>query len=83
MRHMPQSQLTRDEGAGTFIFYLFMAVLGLHCCTGFFLVSVSRGCSLPGVHRLHYMQHVGSAVVAPGLSLSAPVRSLSDCGAWS
>ena len=73
MRHTPQSQLTRDEGAAIFIFYLCMAVLGLHCCTGFSLVAVSRGCSLIGVHRLQYLQHVGSEVVAPGLQCAGSV----------
>ena len=29
-----------------------MAVLGLHCCLGFSLVSVSGACSLVEVHRL-------------------------------
>ena len=32
--------------------YLFMAVLGLHCCMGFYLVVVSGGSSLAGVNRL-------------------------------
>ena len=32
--------------------YLFMAVLGLHCCVSFSLVLASRGHSLVVVHRL-------------------------------
>ena len=32
--------------------YLFLAVLGLRCCTGFSLVAVSGGCSLVAVHGL-------------------------------
>ena len=30
---------------------LFLAVLGLYCCAGFFLFAVSRGCSLGVVCR--------------------------------
>ena len=30
--------------------YLSLAVLGLYCCMGFFLVAVSRGYSLVAVH---------------------------------
>ena len=32
--------------------YLFLAMLGLHCCTNFSLVAVSRGYSLVVVHGL-------------------------------
>ena len=32
--------------------YLFMALLGLHCCLGFSLVVESRGYSLVAVHGL-------------------------------
>ena len=32
--------------------YLFIIVLGLHCCTGFPLVMASRGYSLVVVHWL-------------------------------
>ena len=32
--------------------YLFLAVLGLHCCSGFSLVVTSRGYSLVAVHGL-------------------------------
>ena len=35
-----------------FIIYLFLAVLALHCCTGFSLVVASRSCSLVAMHRL-------------------------------
>ena len=31
---------------------LFLAVLGLRCCTGFSLVAVRRGYSLVAMHRL-------------------------------
>ena len=33
-------------------FFIFLAVLGLCCCTGFSLVVVSGGCSLVAVHGL-------------------------------
>ena len=32
--------------------YLFLTVLGLHCCSGFSLVAASRGHSLVAVRRL-------------------------------
>ena len=35
--------------------YLFLAVLGLHCCMGFPSAAVSRGCSRVAVHRLLMM----------------------------
>ena len=34
------------------IIFLFLAVLGLCCCTGFSLVVVSRACSLIAMHGL-------------------------------
>ena len=34
------------------VLFLFLAVLGLHCCVGFSLVVTSRGYSLVVVHRL-------------------------------
>ena len=35
-----------------FIFLFILVVLGLHCCTGFSLVAVSRGSSLLAVQGL-------------------------------
>ena len=32
--------------------YLFLAVVGLHCCADFSLIAVSRGCSLTVASRL-------------------------------
>ena len=32
--------------------YLFLTVLGLHCCVGFSLVAVSGGCSLVAARGL-------------------------------
>ena len=64
--------------------YLFTALLGLHCCSGFSLFAANGGYSLVAVQGLLIveaslfgrtgfrvwglpsMQHVGSAVVAPG-----------------
>ena len=42
------------EGIFIFFFHLFLAVLGLRCCTGFSLAvpSTSRGCSIVAVLRL-------------------------------
>ena len=43
---------------------LFLAVQGLHCCVGFFLVAVSEGCS-PGAGMA---SHCSDLVAEPGLS---------------
>ena len=60
-------------------FYLFLAVLGLRCCTGSFLFAESGGSFLVAmlelllwstgsrVCRLQLLWHVGSVVAAPGL----------------
>ena len=45
--------------------YLFVAVLGLHCCVGFPLDAVSRGRSLVAVPGL--LIAMASLLVAPGL----------------
>ena len=45
--------------------YLFLAVLGLHCCVGFSLIVASGGHSLATVHRL--LIAVASLVVEHGL----------------
>ena len=62
--------------------YLFLAVLGLHCCEGFSLVAASRGNSLTvsprlpleaaslAGHRLSGAQ--ASVVAAHGLSIKVP-----------
>ena len=46
--------------------YLFMAMLDLHCCSGFSLGTVSRGCSVIVVHRL--LIAVASLVAEQGLN---------------
>ena len=50
------SQGLGEIGVVIYVFFfknrLFLAVLGLHCCTGFSLVVVSRGYSLVAMHRL-------------------------------
>ena len=64
--------------------YLFVAVLSLHCCTGFSLVAASMGYSLAEVLRLlivvaslvaeHGLQSTqASVVVAPGLQSTGSV----------
>ena len=54
--------------------YLFLAVLGLHCCAGVSLVGASRGFSLVAVLRLHnwwlLLWRTCSVVVPHGLSCS-------------
>ena len=51
--------------------YLFLAVLGLHCCLGFSLVVVSGGISSLqcgfSCCRARTLGHTGSVVAAPGL----------------
>ena len=58
-------------------------MLGVHCCTGFFLVVVSRGYSLVVVQGL--LIAVASLVVEHRLnscSSQALEHRLSSCGAW-
>ena len=57
--------ITNDNFKNNFIFYLFLAVLGLHCCAGFSLVAASRGYSLVTAHKLLIV--VASLVVEHGL----------------
>ena len=59
------------------LFCLFLAGLGLHCCTGFSLVVANRGCSSCRVQASHCggfsccgaqaLGHTGSVVVVPQL----------------
>ena len=51
------------------VFYLFLAVLGLHCCTGISLVAVSRHHSLVAVHGLL-------------TAVASPVKGAQALGAW-
>ena len=63
--------------------WLFLAVIGLHCCTGFSLVMVSGVCS-PVVHgpliaeaspvEEHGLQSTQASVVV--------IHGLSSCGSW-
>ena len=63
-------------------FYLFLALLDLHCCTGFFLIAVSGSYSLAKVCRL--LIAPASLVAAHGLqSMWASVavaHGLGSCG---
>ena len=54
---------------------LFLAVLALHCCSGFSLVSASGSCSPAVVRRL--LTGVASLV-----EHRLQARGLSSCGAW-
>ena len=54
--------------------YLFLAMLGLHCCVGFSLVVMhltsccgDLSCCKAQVLGLQWLLHVGSVVVAPRL----------------
>ena len=62
-------------------FYLFLAMLGLHCCVGFSLVVASGGYSLVAGHGLRIA--VASLVVAHRLSCSMaceiPDKGLNPC----
>ena len=75
-------------------FYLFLAVLGLRCCTGFLLVAVSRGYSRCGTQafycggfsccRAQALGHTGFSGCGNGLSSfgsRALERRLNSCGA--
>ena len=57
--------------------YLFLAVLSLHCCTGFSLVAASGGPSLVAVRRL--LIAVASPFSEHGLQGST---GFSSCGSW-
>ena len=61
--------------------YLFLAVLGLHCCTGFLLLAARGGC----LHcRVWALGAQAAVVVARGLSSCGSQtleRRLSSCGA--
>ena len=65
-----------------FFFFLLLALLGLHGCSGFSLVAESKGCPLVAVSRL--LTEEASIVVEHGLSSfsSWPLEhKLSSCGA--
>ena len=58
---------------------VYLALLGLRCCTGFSLAEVSRDPSLVVVHRLPFA--AAAFVVESGLSsIQAPERGLSSWG---
>ena len=56
--------------------YLFMRVLGLHCCSGFSLVAASRGDSVCGVWVSH-----GCGFFCYGTRALGP-SDFSRCGTW-
>ena len=64
--------------------YLFLAVLGLVCCKGFYLVAASRSYSLVAVHR--WLIAVAPPVVECGLwgvlASAVAAGGLSSHGAW-
>ena len=65
--------------------FFFLAMCGLHCCTGFSLVAVSRGCTVVAMCRL--LVEVAPLIVERGLlscGAGAPPiveRGLLSCGA--
>ena len=67
---------------------LFVAVLGLHCCTGFSLVVASGGCSLVVAHRVLIAvasvvgEHRLWAAWASVVVVQAPEHWLRSCGIW-
>ena len=73
-----------------FFFFLFPAVLGLHCCACFSLVAATKGCSLVAEHRLlimgaalvveHRLSGTGWTVAAHGLSCSTACGIFPDQG---
>ena len=54
--------------------YLFLAVLGLHCCAGFSLVVVSGSYSLVTTHR--------RLVMVASLVAGSRFAGLSSCSSW-
>ena len=63
------------------LIYLFLALLGLRCCTGFSLVVVLGGCSQVAVFRLLIV--VASLVWSTGSRCSdsvIPAQGLKSCG---
>ena len=60
----------------TNLMYLFVAVLGLHCCRGFSLVVLSRGCSLVVVNGL--LVEAASLVWSTGSRFTG----FSSCSSW-
>ena len=56
--------------------YLFLAVLGHHCCTGFSLVVESGSCSLVLVHELFFAGASYCGALAQGHA------GLSSCSSW-
>ena len=54
--------------------YLFLAVLGLHCCVGFSLVVVSGSYSLVTTHR--------RLVMVASLVAGSRFAGLSSCSSW-
>ena len=66
-----------------FYFYLFLAVLGLHCCTRAFSSYSERGLLFVVVCRLHCGGFSCCGARALGVRASVVVaRGLSSCGSW-
>ena len=64
--------------------YLFLAVLGLPCCSGFSLVAASRGYTLVAVHSpLTVVSSLVSEYGLQGMWASVvAAHGLSCCGSW-
>ena len=91
--------LLREYGdaEAVFLFYLFLAVLGLRCCVDFSLVSESKGYSLVAVFRLLLavaslcrgawaLGHSGFSSCSTWVQQlwlpGSTVHRLSSCGVW-
>ena len=61
-----------------FILFIFLAVLGLHCCAAFSQVTGSRGCSPVAV--LRFLNAVDSLASEHGLYLGG--ENFSSCSMW-
>ena len=59
------------------MYLLLLAVLILHCCLGFSLVSESRGFSLKGLRSVH-----GLLVGEASLVVEHGLAGVSSCGLW-
>ena len=63
--------------------YLFLAVPGLHCCLGFYLVAETRGYSLVAVYGcLIAVASCFRAQALGGRASVAAAQRLHSCGSW-
>ena len=62
-----------------YFMYLFLAVLGLHCCVGFSIVTASSGYSLAMIHGFSLQ---GLLLLQSMASRALCAYGLSSCSSW-